>query len=94
MLMWVVRGMLVVIEVMTAYNLSDAWNADLVTGDAYRISLILIMGISVITFILTFFPEDEEVDEKNEWTIKGQKAFMDKVENFNLEERAENDDSK
>ena len=94
MLMWVVRGMLIAIEVMTAYNLSDAWNADLVTGNAYRIALILIMGISVITFILTFFPEDEEVDEKNEWTIKGQKAFMDKVENFNLEERAENDDSK
>lgn len=80
--------------VMTMFNLRDAWNADLVTGSAYRIALILIMGISVITFILTFFPEDEEVDEKNEWTIKGQKAFMDKVENFNLEERAENDDSK
>lgn len=94
MLIWAVRGMLIAIEVMTMFNLRDAWNADLVTGDAYRISLILIMGISVITFILTFFPEDEEVDEKNEWTIKGQKAFMDKVENFNLEERAENDDSK
>lgn len=92
MLMWVVRGMLVVIEVMTAYNLSDAWNADLVTGDAYRISLILIMGISVITFILTLFPEDEEVDEKNEWTIKGQKAFMDKVENFEVKGETEDED--
>ena len=78
--------------VMTMFNLRDAWNADLVTGDAYRISLILIMGISVITFILTFFPEDEEVDEKNEWTIKGQKAFMDKVENFEVKGEAEDED--
>ena len=88
----IIRGILIIIMVMTMFNLRDAWNADLVTGDAYRISLILIMGISVITFILTFFPEDEEVDEKNEWTIKGQKAFMDKVENFEVKGETEDED--
>lgn len=88
----IIRGILIIIMVMTMFNLRDAWNADLVTGDAYRISLILIMGISVITFILTFFPEDEEVDEKNEWTIKGQKAFMDKVDNFEVKGETEDED--
>lgn len=88
----IIRGILIIIMVMTMFNLRDAWNADLVTGDAYRISLILIMGISVITFILTFFPENEEVDEKNEWTIKGQKAFMDKVENFEVKGETEDED--
>ena len=49
MLMWIVRGMLIAIEVMTAYNLSDAWNADLVTGNAYRIALIVIAALAVFT---------------------------------------------
>lgn len=96
MLMWVVRGMLVVIEVMTAYNLSDAWNADLVTGDAYRIALIVIAALAVFTFILSFMTEDEEetVEVKQIRLTKEQaKEFMKMIESFKFEEDERNERS-
>lgn len=89
MLMWVVRGMLVVIEVMTAYNLSDAWNADLVTGNAYRIALIVIAALAVFTFILSFMTEDEEETvEVKQIRLTGEQAkeFMKMIESFKFEE--------
>ena len=89
MLMWVVRGMLIAIEVMTAYNLSDAWNADLVTGNAYRIALIVIAALAVFTFILSFMTEDEEetVEVKQIRLTKEQaKEFMKMIESFKFEE--------
>ena len=94
MLMWVVRGMLVVIEVMTAYNLSDAWNADLVTGNAYRIALILIAALAVFTFILSFMTEDEEetVEVKQIRLTKEQsQEFMKMIESFKFEEDERNE---
>lgn len=94
MLMWIVRGMLVVIEVMTAYNLSDAWNADLVTGNAYRISLILIAALAVFTFILSFMTEDEEetVEVKQIRLTKEQsQEFMKMIESFKFEEDERNE---
>ena len=100
MLMWVVRGMLVVIEVMTAYNLSDAWNADLVTGNAYRIALIVIAALAVFTFILSFMTEDEEepVEETVEvkqirLTGEQAKEFMKMIESFKFEEDERNERS-
>lgn len=96
MLMWVVRGMLVVIEVMTAYNLSDAWNADLVTGNAYRIALILIAALAVFTFILSFMTEDEEetVEVKQIRLTKEQsQEFMKMIESFKFEEDERNERS-
>lgn len=93
MLIWVVRGMLIVIEVMTAYNLSDAWNADLVTGNAYRIALIVIAALAVFTFILSFMTEDEEetVEETVEvkqirLTKEQAQEFMKLIESFKFEE--------
>lgn len=89
MLMWVVRGMLIAIEVMTAYNLSDAWNADLVTGNAYRIALILIAALAVFAFILSFMTEDEEetVEVKQIRLTKEQaQEFMKLIESFEFEE--------
>ena len=89
MLMWVVRGMLVVIEVMTAYKLSDAWNADLVTGNAYRIALIVIAALAVFTFILSFMTEDEEETvEVKQIRLTGEQAkeFMKMIESFKFEE--------
>ena len=93
MLIWVVRGMLIAIEVMTAYNLSDAWNADLVTGNAYRIALILIAALAVFTFILSFMTEDEEetVEETVEvkqirLTKEQAQEFMKMIESFEFEE--------
>lgn len=89
MLMWVVRGMLVVIEVMTACNLSDAWNADLVTGNAYRIALIVIAALAVFTFILSFMTEDEEETvEVKQIRLTGEQAkeFMKMIESFKFEE--------
>lgn len=94
MLMWIVRGMLVVIEVMTAYNLSDAWNADLVTGNAYRIALILIAALAVFTFILSFMTEDEEetVEVKQIRLTKEQsQEFMKMIESFKFEEDERNE---
>lgn len=94
MLMWVVRGMLVVIEVMTAYNLSDAWNADLVTGNAYRIALILIAALAVFTFILSFMTEDEEETvEVKQIRLTGEQAkeFMKMIESFKFEEDERNE---
>lgn len=94
MLMWVVRGMLVVIEVMTAYNLSDAWNADLVTGNAYRIALIVIAALAVFTFILSFMTEDEEetVEVKQIRLTKEQAhEFMKLIESFKFEEDERNE---
>ena len=98
MLMWVVRGMLVVIEVMTAYNLSDAWNADLVTGNAYRIALIVIAALAVFTFILSFMTEDEEepVEETVEvkqirLTKEQAQEFMKMIESFKFEEDERNE---
>lgn len=94
MLMWVVRGMLVVIEVMTAYNLSDAWNADLVTGNAYRIALIVIAALAVFTFILSFMTEDEEetVEVKQIRLTKEQsQEFMKIIESFKFEEDERNE---
>lgn len=94
MLMWVVRGMLVVIEVMTAYNLSDAWNADLVTGNAYRIALIVIAALAVFTFILSFMTEDEEetVEVKQIRLTKEQsQEFMKMIESFKFEEDERNE---
>lgn len=93
MLIRIVRGMLIAIEVMTAYNLSDAWNADLVTGNAYRIALIVIAALAVFTFILSFMTEDEEetveetVEVKQIGLTKEQaKEFMKLIENFEFEE--------
>lgn len=94
MLMWVVRGMLVVIEVMTAYNLSDAWNADLVTGNAYRIALIVIAALAVFTFILSFMTEDEEETvEVKQIRLTGEQAkeFMKMIESFKFEEDERNE---
>lgn len=89
MLMWIVRGMLIAIEVMTAYNLSDAWNADLVTGNAYRIALIVIAALAVFTFILSFMTEDEEETvEVKQIRLTGEQAqeFMKMIESFKFEE--------
>lgn len=88
MLIWVVRGMLIAIEVMTAYNLSDAWNADLVTGNAYRIALIVIAALAVFTFILSFMTEDEEKIEVKQIRLTKEQAqeFMKLIENFEFEE--------
>lgn len=91
MLIWVVRGMLIAIEVMTAYNLSDAWNADLVTGNAYRIALILIAALAVFTFILSFMTEDEEEEEtvevkQSRLTKEQVQEFMKMIESFKFEE--------
>ena len=94
MLMWVVRGMLIAIEVMTAYNLSDAWNADLVTGNAYRIALIVIAALAVFAFILSFMTEDEEetVEVKQIRLTKEQaKEFMKMIESFKFEEDERNE---
>lgn len=94
MLMWVVRGMLIAIEVMTAYNLSDAWNADLVTGNAYRIALIVIAALAVFTFILSFMTEDEEetVEVKQIRLTKEQaQEFMKMIESFKFEEDERNE---
>ena len=89
MLIWVVRGMLIAIEVMTAYNLSDAWNADLVTGNAYRIALIVIAALAVFAFILSFMTEDEEETvEVKQIRLTGEQAkeFMKLIESFKFEE--------
>lgn len=94
MLIWVVRGMLIAIEVMTAYNLSDAWNADLVTGNAYRIALILIAALAVFTFILSFMTEDEEETvEVKQIRLTGEQAkeFMKMIESFKFEEDKRNE---
>lgn len=94
MLMWIVRGMLIAIEVMTAYNLSDAWNADLVTGDAYRIALIVIAALAVFTFILSFMTEDEEETvEVKQIRLTGEQAkeFMKMIESFKFEEDERNE---
>ena len=94
MLMWVVRGMLIAIEVMTAYNLSDAWNADLVTGNAYRIALIVIASLAVFTFILSFMTEDEEETvEVKQIRLTGEQAkeFMKMIESFKFEEDERNE---
>ena len=98
MLIWVVRGMLIAIEVMTAYNLSDAWNADLVTGNAYRIALIVIAALAVFTFILSFMTEDEEetVEETVEvkqirLTKEQAQEFMKLIESFKFEEDERNE---
>lgn len=94
MLMWIIRGMLVAIEVMTAYNLSDAWNADLVTGNAYRIALIVIAALAVFTFILSFMTEDEEETvEVKQIRLTGEQAkeFMKMIESFKFEEDERNE---
>ena len=94
MIIWVVRGMLVAIEVMTAYNLRDAWNADLVTGDAYRIALIVIAALAVFTFILSFMTEDEEETvEVKQIRLTGEQAkeFMKMIESFKFEEDERNE---
>lgn len=94
MLIWVVRGMLIAIDVMTAYNLSDAWNADLVTGNAYRIALILIAALAVFTFILSFMTEDEEETvEVKQIRLTGEQAkeFMKMIESFKFEEDERNE---
>lgn len=94
MLIWVVRGMLIAIEVMTAYNLSDAWNADLVTGNAYRIALILIAALAVFTFILSFMTEDEEETvevKKIRLTKEQSQEFMKMIESFKFEEDERNE---
>ena len=94
MLIWVVRGMLIAIEVMTAYNLSDAWNADLVTGDAYRIALIVIAALAVFTFILSFMTADEEETvEVKQIRLTGEQAkeFMKMIESFKFEEDERNE---
>lgn len=94
MLMWIVRGMLIAIEVMTAYNLSDAWNADLVTGNAYRIALIVIAALAVFTFILSFMTEDEEETvEVKQIRLTGEQAkeFMKMIESFKFEEDERNE---
>lgn len=94
MLIWIVRGMLIAIEVMTAYNLSDAWNADLVTGNAYRIALIVIAALAVFTFILSFMTEDEEETvEVKQIRLTGEQAkeFMKMIESFKFEEDERNE---
>lgn len=91
--MWIVRGMLIAIEVMTAYNLSDAWNADLVTGNAYRIALIVIAALAVFTFILSFMTEDEEEIEVKQIRLTKEQAqeFMKMIESFKFEEDERNE---
>lgn len=94
MLIWVVRGMLIAIEVMTMLNLRDAWNADLVTGNAYRIALILIAALAVFTFILSFMIEDEEETvEVKQIRLTGEQAkeFMKMIESFKFEEDERNE---
>lgn len=94
MLIWVIRGMLIAIDVMTAYNLSDAWNADLVTGNAYRIALIVIAALAVFTFILSFMTEDEEETvEVKQIRLTGEQAkeFMKMIESFKFEEDERNE---
>lgn len=94
--MWVVRGMLIAIDVMTMFNLRDAWNADLVTGNAYRIALIVIAALAVFTFILSFMTEDEEetVEVKQIRLTKEQaKEFMKMIESFKFEEDERNERS-
>lgn len=94
MLIWVVRGMLIAIEVMTMFNLRDAWNADLVTGNAYRIALIVIAALAVFTFILSFMTEDEEetVEVKQIRLTKEQaQEFMKMIESFKFEEDERNE---
>ena len=91
MLIWVVRGMLIAIEVMTMFNLRDAWNADLVTGNAYRIALIVIAALAVFTFILSFMTEDEEEEEtvevkQSRLTKEQVQEFMKMIESFKFEE--------
>ena len=101
MLIWLVRGMLVAIEVMTMFNLRDAWNADLVTGNAYRIALIVIAALAVFTFILSFMTEDEEepVEEPVEvkqirLTKEQTQEFMKMIESFKFEEDPGNENRK
>lgn len=80
--------------VMTAYNLSDAWNADLVTGNAYRIALIVIAALAVFTFILSFMTEDEEETvEVKQIRLTGEQAkeFMKMIESFKFEEDERNE---
>ena len=98
MLIWAVRGMLIAIEVMTMFNLRDAWNADLVTGNAYRIALIVIAALAVFTFILSFMTEDEEetVEETVEvkqirLTKEQAQEFMKMIESFKFEEDERNE---
>ena len=94
MIIWVVRGMLVAIEVMTMFNLRDAWNADLVTGNAYKIALIVIAALAVFTFILSFMTEDEEetVEVKQIRLTKEQaQEFMKMIESFKFEEDERNE---
>ena len=98
MLIWVVRGILIAIEVMTMFNLRDAWNADLVTGNAYRIALIVIAALAVFTFILSFMTEDEEetVEETVEvkqirLTKEQAQEFMKMIESFKFEEDERNE---
>lgn len=99
MLIWAVRGMLIAIEVMTMFNLRDAWNADLVTGNAYRIALIVIAALAVFTFILSFMTEDEEetrgfqsVEIKQVKLTKEQsQEFMKMIESFKFEEDERNE---
>ena len=98
MLIWAVRGMLIAIEVMTMFNLRDAWNADLVTGNAYRIALIVIAALAVFTFILSFMTEDEEetVEETVEvkqirLTKEQSQEFMKMIESFKFEEDERNE---
>lgn len=92
MLMWVVRFILVAIEVMTLCNLSTAWNAYLVSGDAYRISLILIAALALFTFVLTLLTDEEEkestdvVVKKVRLTDEQAKQFMKLVESFKFDD--------
>lgn len=98
MSMWIIdiiRFVTIAVASIAVCSLQDAWNATLVYADSYLISLWLVLAFAILTFILTFLPDDHS-DEKVVYTHDNayQRAFMDKVENFNLEERAENDDSK
>ena len=90
----IIRGILIIIMVMTMFNLRDAWNADLVTGNAYRIALIVIAALAVFTFILSFMTEDEEETvEVKQIRLTGEKAkeFMKMIESFKFEEDERNE---
>ena len=90
----IIRGILIIIMVMTMFNLRDAWNADLVTGNAYRIALIVIAALAVFTFILSFMTEDEEETvEVKQIRLTGEQAkeFMKMIESFKFEEDERNE---
>lgn len=82
----IIRFVTIAVASIAVCSLQDAWNATLVYADSYLISLWLVLAFAILTFILTFLPDDYS-DEKVVYTHDNayQKAFMDKVEKFEIE---------